>query len=79
MVDRLQQAIPDIQPQLEEYLDRTLDVGNTIESKLAALSKPEFERILRGLFEKDEVILIVIGGVLGGAVGCLQALLVLAL
>lgn len=78
VVERLQQSIPDIQPQFEEYLDRKLDVATTIETKLSQLSKPEFERILRGLFEEDEIILVVIGGVLGGAVGCLQALLVVA-
>ncbi|HUH04475.1 MAG TPA: DUF445 family protein [Kofleriaceae bacterium] len=79
VVERLQRSIPDFQPQLEEYLDRKLDIGTTIETKLSRLSKHEFERILRGLFEKDEFMLIVIGGVLGGAVGCLQALLVVTL
>lgn len=42
------------------------------------MSKPEFERLLRGIFEEDELTLIVIGGVLGGLVGLIQAGIVLA-
>jgi uncharacterized membrane protein YheB (UPF0754 family) len=34
--------------------------------------------MLRGVFQEDELTLIIIGGVLGGAVGALQAALVLA-
>ena len=34
--------------------------------------------MLRGIFEEDEVILVVIGGALGGAVGALQGAIVLA-
>ena len=49
-----------------------------IEDKMAALDKDRFERILRGIFEEDEIILILVGGVLGAGVGFLQALLVLA-
>lgn len=78
IVRRLLAAIPEVQPELEAYLERKLDVAGTIEDKLSNLSKPEFERLLRGIFEEDEAILIGIGGVLGGAVGCLQAALVLA-
>ena len=43
------------------------------------MDKADFERLLRGIFEEDEWILVVIGGVLGGLVGLLQAAVVLAL
>lgn len=78
VVARLLQRIPEMQPQLEAYLERKLDIANTIESKLAVVPKTEFERLLRGVFEEDEIILIAIGGFLGGLVGGLQAALVLA-
>ena len=48
-----------------------------IEERLSVLDKHQFERMLRGIFEEDEVILVLIGGVLGGAVGALQGAIVL--
>jgi uncharacterized membrane protein YheB (UPF0754 family) len=43
------------------------------------MSKMEFEEILRGIFEEDERTLIGVGGVLGAAIGTLQAGIVLSL
>ena len=79
IVDRIAATVPEVQPEFEAYLERKLDIAETIESKLAALPKGEFERILRGVFEEDEITLIIVGGVLGGAVGALQGALVLGL
>ncbi len=42
------------------------------------MPKLEFERLLRGIFEQDEWILIAIGGALGAGVGLLQGLAVLS-
>jgi uncharacterized membrane protein YheB (UPF0754 family) len=78
IVARLVEKVPELQPELERYLEQKLDIANTIEQKLASLPKAEFERVLRGIFEEDELILIVIGGVLGGAVGLLQGLITLS-
>lgn len=75
---RIVEKIPEVQPELEAYLQRKLEIAKTIENKLASLPKPEFERVLRGLFEQDETILIAIGGVLGFAVGVAQGLFTLA-
>ncbi|CAN5580940.1 hypothetical protein BH20ACT2_BH20ACT2_09600 [soil metagenome] len=75
---RLLSTLPTVQPQLEAYMARKLTIGDLIESKLAALPKERFERILRGVFEEDEITLILIGGVLGGLVGLLQGFIVLA-
>lgn len=79
IVDRIARTVPEVQPELEGYLHDKLDIASIIETKLANLPKPEFERILRGVFEEDEATLIVVGGVLGGAVGVLQGIRVLAL
>jgi uncharacterized membrane protein YheB (UPF0754 family) len=71
--ERIVRTIPQVQPELEAYLERKLDIARTIEGKLASLPKAEFERVLRGLFEEDEIVLIAIGGFLGAGVGVLQA------
>ena len=42
------------------------------------MPKSEFEHVLRGIFEEDEITLILLGGVLGGAIGCAQAAALLA-
>jgi uncharacterized membrane protein YheB (UPF0754 family) len=67
-----------LRPRIELELGARLDIARTVEGRLASLPAPEFERLLRGVFQKDELTLIVVGGFLGGAVGCIQAALVLA-
>lgn len=79
LVERVTVVLPEVQPQVERYLQEKLDIQNMIEGKLARLPKPDFERIIRGLFEEDEATLIIIGGVLGGIVGLGQAAIVVAL
>jgi uncharacterized membrane protein YheB (UPF0754 family) len=76
---RLAALVPVVRPRFEVYLEETLDVANTVESRLAVLPKPQFERVIRGIFEEDELTLILVGGVLGAAVGFVQAALVLAI
>lgn len=77
IVDQIVETAPTVQPEFEAYLSRKLDISNTIETKLGQLPKADFERILRGIFEEDEAILIAVGGVLGLLVGLMQATLVL--
>ncbi len=79
LIQRVGQAAPDLQPEIEAYLEKQLDVGQLVESKLKAMPKLEFERLLRGIFEQDEWILIAIGGALGAGVGVLQGLAILSL
>src|SRR3546814_446699 len=78
----LTQRLADLMPQargiVEEHLSQSLRLDQLIEERLSVLDKHQFERMLRGIFEEDEVILVVIGGVLGGAVGALQGAIVLA-
>lgn len=71
--------VPVVRPRFEVYLEQKLDVAHTVETRLAALPKPAFERVIRGIFEEDELTLILVGGVLGAAVGFAQASLVLAI
>ena len=77
IVARVSERVPELQPEVEAYLERRLQVAELIEGRLKAMPKLEFERLLRGIFEQDEWILIAIGGALGATVGALQGLLVL--
>ena len=79
IVARVTEQIPELQGELEAYLEKQLQVGELVESKLTSMPKMEFERLLRGIFEQDEWILIVIGGALGAGVGFLQGFAILAL
>ncbi|WP_436793147.1 DUF445 domain-containing protein [Actinospongicola halichondriae] len=79
VVQRVGQAVPELQPEVEAYLEKRLGVAELVETKLSAMPKLEFERLLRGIFEQDEWILIVIGGALGAGVGLLQGLAILSL
>lgn len=79
LLSRFAEQAPSLQPEIEQYLERKLEVAKTVETRLASLPKADFERILRGIFEEDELTLIVVGGILGGLVGWLQGLLVLSL
>lgn len=75
---RLGDLLSQARPLVEEHLSHTLRLDELIEERLSVLDKHQFERMLRGIFEEDEIILILIGGALGGAVGLLQAGVVLA-
>ncbi|MDP1818485.1 MAG: hypothetical protein Q8K58_01150 [Acidimicrobiales bacterium] len=79
MLPHLGPMLDHVRPDVEEVLSKQLAVAATIETALSSMPKVEFERVLRGIFEEDEVTLILMGGVLGGAIGCVQAALLLAL
>jgi uncharacterized membrane protein YheB (UPF0754 family) len=73
LVETMQAAIPVVLPDVERYLEKRLAVAEIIERQLAIMPKEAFERILRGIFEEDEKTVIAIGGLLGGAIGLVQA------
>jgi uncharacterized membrane protein YheB (UPF0754 family) len=74
----LTRIVPEVRPAFEHYMEEKLEVDDLVQSRLGSLSKAQFERVLRGIFEEDELTLILVGGFLGGAVGVLQAGIVLA-
>lgn len=78
LVPQLGAVLSPVRGQIEDLLAKQLDVAATIESTLSSMPKAEFEHVLRGIFEEDEMTLILMGGVLGGALGCVQAALLLA-
>merc|ERR1712139_390728 len=56
------------------YVDEALDVAQTLETSMCALSCEEFEDMLHPVFQEGELKLVLIGGFLGVLVGMLQAL-----
>ncbi len=78
LVPRVGSMLDPARADMEELVTKQLDIARTIEHTLASMPKEDFEHVLRGIFEEDESTLIALGGVLGGAIGCLQAGLVLA-
>lgn len=75
---RMRELAPILRPVVETHLTSSLRLEELIEDRLSSLDKLQFERMLRGIFEEDEIILIAIGGVLGGAMGALQGAIVLS-
>lgn len=69
------QRLPDTIRHAEDYLTETLDVGNTIATKMRDLTRVEYEDLLRPAFRRDEWKLIAVGAIIGFAVGELQVLL----
>lgn len=76
LADEIERALPSLLPELERWLGERLGIAATIDRALAVMPKAEFEAVLRGVFEEDEWILVTLGGVLGGAIGMLQAAVV---
>ncbi|MFO0697068.1 MAG: hypothetical protein U0230_26070 [Polyangiales bacterium] len=83
VIDKLVEHLPGLamahEDRVNDFLRERLAIEQTLTEKLRAMSKPEFESVLRGIFEEDEWILVSLGGLLGGLIGLLQGALVLAL
>lgn len=69
--------LPGTFKQMEKYAEATMDIRNILVTKMQALTKEEFEAVLRPAFQQDEWKLIACGAVLGFLVGELQVLLML--
>lgn len=74
---RLTDLLPQVRPTIEEHLFASLRIGELIEERISELDKQQFERLLRGIFEEDEIILVIVGAFLGAIVGVAQAGVVL--
>ncbi|MBI3073712.1 MAG: DUF445 family protein [Deltaproteobacteria bacterium] len=56
-----------------------IDIHKLLHDKVASLSKSTFERLLRGLFSKEEFYLIIYGTLLGALIGLIQLGITVAL
>lgn len=73
LVPQLSVIVAIVREDAEAVMAKQLDIAAIIETTLGSMPKEEFEHVLRGIFEEDEVTLIAMGGVLGAAIGCVQA------
>lgn len=70
VLDRL----PETFGELEDYVRDSMDVRALLVERMRQLTETQFEALIRPAFEQDEWILIMVGAVLGGVLGELQAL-----
>ncbi len=57
---------------IHSYVSKSFDIEQTLSSRLKQLSPKNFENLLHPVFQEDEIILIVVGGVLGAIAGVMQ-------
>jgi uncharacterized membrane protein YheB (UPF0754 family) len=50
-----------------------LDIGDMVSRRVSRLNKTTFSSIIRGLFDEEELYLVIYGALLGGAIGVVQA------
>jgi uncharacterized membrane protein YheB (UPF0754 family) len=75
--DLFVQELPSSLTSMFDYADRSLQIGQTLETKLKSLSKLDFEDVLHPIFREDEFTLIIVGAVLGAIAGLIQMALIL--
>lgn len=68
------QELPKHSEAIEKYMDKTFAINEIIAPRLAGLPPAEFEGMLRPVFQEDEWMVLLLGGVLGVLVGTMQAL-----
>ncbi len=74
VADRVMERLPETLAYIEDYTAEALDIQATLVRKMRDLSDEEFEQLIRPAFQADEWILIMVGAVLGFAMGELQVL-----
>jgi len=67
------EAIPHHTARIEQYMDETMQIKETLSWRLQRITPDEFEDIIHPIFQQDEWILLCVGGVLGVIIGLLQA------
>jgi len=72
MAARLTALMPMISALMVSEMSKVIDIDGMLTSELQALEKSEFEELLRGLFAREEIYLIIYGGMLGGIIGGIQ-------
>ncbi len=75
--EMLVHALPSSITAMFDYADRSLQIEQTLSAKLKSLSKIEFEDVLHPIFQEDEMILIMVGAVLGAVAGFIQMAFIL--
>jgi uncharacterized membrane protein YheB (UPF0754 family) len=74
--DVIQETLCCLEPhknRIEEFMDRKFDLEDTLAHRLTRLHPARFEGMLHPVFQEDEWMVLLLGGVLGVIVGLLQA------
>ncbi len=74
IVTRMMEMAPQSIEQLEGYVGVKMDLEDTMYERMRKLTPEEFESVLRSAFQEDELLLILVGAVLGAMVGLGQAI-----
>jgi uncharacterized membrane protein YheB (UPF0754 family) len=69
-------SLPEIVQRIQNYISDSMQIQPTIYARLKVLPKAEFEELLHSVFKEDEMTLILLGALLGGLVGLIQAYMV---
>jgi uncharacterized membrane protein YheB (UPF0754 family) len=77
IANELTLLLPSVREQLVAGATARIDLKSILEKRLADLQSSEFEQLIRGLFQREEIYLIIYGGLLGGLIGVVQLLLVM--
>lgn len=77
IVKRIIEIAPKSIERIEKYVGEAMDFEDTMARRMKALPVREYESILRTAFQEDELLLIIIGAVLGAVVGLGQAIYML--
>jgi len=70
---RALELLPTELPRIHPYIDSQLQLKETLKVNLRRLTPQEFEQLLHPVFQEDELTLVLVGAVLGLAVGWGQA------
>jgi uncharacterized membrane protein YheB (UPF0754 family) len=73
---RLTQESPAWRAAMVRTATESVDIDRMLTTRVETLQKSEFEQLIRGLFEREEIYLIIYGGLLGALIGALQLALV---
>ena len=72
MVQKVMKDFPKLIEHGYQYMTDVFKMQSTMRERLISLTYAEFERLLHPAFEEDEILLVLVGGVLGGVVGLMQ-------
>jgi uncharacterized membrane protein YheB (UPF0754 family) len=70
------ERLPATMKTAQDYGGQGFDIENLIVDKMSQLSPAEYENVLRPIFKDDEMLMVIVGAILGFLVGELQVLLV---
>jgi len=73
---RINEEVPRMRRTLVQRVSDHIDLEGMLSRRLVNLKSSEFEQLIRGLFQREEIYLIIYGGLLGGVIGGLQLLVV---